>query len=215
MKSKCVKIQALRLAAIVGLIGVTYPSTTLAQSTPDSLSPNALSPNLLWYNCLTREVWTPAKQAWCQKAETLKNATYTIPQNPSYATPEMISVKLTNGRYEDAARQLSLTFATQRGTFVFGDLNGDRIEDAVSLLTLNTGGSGVFTYLVASVNQEGTLKPSIPVLLGDRIQFQSMAIESGQINVSMVTQGPNDPMCCPTLAVTHSFSLQYQLLPEP
>ncbi|MBI4780174.1 MAG: hypothetical protein HY785_02505 [Oscillatoriophycideae cyanobacterium NC_groundwater_1537_Pr4_S-0.65um_50_18] len=215
MKNKRVKIQSLGLAAIVGLIGLAYPSTTLAQSTPEPLTPNSLSPNSLWYNCLTREVWTPAKRAWCQKVEMLRNATYTIPQNPSYVTPEMIPVKLTNGRYEDAARQFSLTFATQRGTILFGDLNGDRLEDAVSLLTLNTGGSGVFTYLVASVNQDGALKPSIPVLLGDRIQFQSMAIESGKINVSMVTQGPNDPMCCPTLAVTHSFTLQYQLLPEP
>ncbi|MBW4660142.1 MAG: hypothetical protein KME15_15815 [Drouetiella hepatica Uher 2000/2452] len=193
------------LSAIAGLLlsGSHVPLSS-AQMVP-AVPPVPTAP---WYNCLTREVWTPEKQAWCKKVEALRNAAYTIPQSPSYVLPELIAVKLINGRYEDRAKQISATFVSQQGSIVFGDLNDDGTEDAVSLLSVNTGGSGVFTYLVLSINQNGVLKPMFPVLLGDRIQFKSMAIEPGKIRLTIVTQGANDSMCCPTQEVTKTFDLR-------
>ena len=204
MKSRFWRLTAIAGLAILG----SYAPTSLAQAAP-------VMPTMPWYNCLTREVWTPEKQAWCQKVEALKNAAYAIPQNPSYVFPELVSVRLTNGRYEDTAKQISATFVNQQGSIVFGDLNGDGAEDALSLLTVNTGGSGVFTYLVLSINQNGLLNPMSSILLGERIQFKSMAIALDKISIIMVTQGANDPMCCPTQTVTRSFGLQYQLVPVP
>jgi len=33
-------------------------------------------------------------------------------------------------------------------------------------------------------------------------------IESGEITVDMVTHGPDDPMCCPTVEATQKYKLQ-------
>jgi len=217
------KIKSLGLGAIAGFaMWGSYLPASLAQTTvptaltrPAMLAVTPVTPSAPWYNCLTREVWAPEKQAWCKKVEALQNATYAIPQNPTYVTPDLVTFKLTNGKYEDTANRLSALFVSQQGMILFGDLNGDGAEDAVSLLVVNTGGSGVFTYLVASMNQNGTLKPTVPILLGDRVQVKSMAIVSDKISVSMVTQGANDPMCCPTQSVTEAFGLRYQLVPVP
>jgi hypothetical protein len=45
-------------------------------------------------------------------------------------------------------------------------------------------------------------------LLGDRVQVQSVSIEDGQIEVRLLTQGPDDPACCPTLDTIRVFNLQ-------
>jgi hypothetical protein len=45
-------------------------------------------------------------------------------------------------------------------------------------------------------------------LLGDRAQINSLSIRDGEIVVDMITQGPNDPMCCPTLRVVETYELR-------
>ena len=45
-------------------------------------------------------------------------------------------------------------------------------------------------------------------LLGDRVQINSLSIADNQIVVDMVAQGPNDPICCPTQQVLHTYELQ-------
>ncbi|WP_421656511.1 hypothetical protein [Leptothermofonsia sp. ETS-13] len=35
----------------------------------------------IWHNCLTREVFTPQKQAWCDRWQILQTATYIVPTN--------------------------------------------------------------------------------------------------------------------------------------
>ncbi len=49
-----------------------------------------------WYNCLTREVFTPEKQVWCNRWNTLQNGTYRVPTG---AGPEPVFeiVTLENG----------------------------------------------------------------------------------------------------------------------
>ncbi|MCL6435846.1 MAG: hypothetical protein K6T90_16870 [Leptolyngbyaceae cyanobacterium HOT.MB2.61] len=41
---------------------------------------------LVWYNCLTREVFTPKRQAWRDRRQTSQNTTYIVPTNmaPGY-----------------------------------------------------------------------------------------------------------------------------------
>jgi hypothetical protein len=41
---------------------------------------------LVWYNCLTREVFTPKRQAWRDRQQTSQNTTYIVPTNlaPGY-----------------------------------------------------------------------------------------------------------------------------------
>lgn len=98
--------------------------------------------------------------------------------------------------------------------FAFGDLNGDGVQDAAVLLAENSGGSGVFIYLAAMVDQNGVPVNQATTLLGDRIQINALTIENGEIVLDMVTQGPDDPFCCPTLEVLLRFRLQGDRLVE-
>ncbi len=127
--------------------------------------------------------------------EQLGNATY----SGIYDEP----VTLTDGLYEGepfveggAARP---TVQLIEETILYGDLNGDGVADAAMILVENSGGSGVFNYVGAQVNQDGQPVDAGIVLLGDRTQIQSAVIEEGQLVIDMVTQGPEDAMCCPTL----------------
>jgi hypothetical protein len=79
---------------------------------------------------------------------------------------------------------------------------------------VDMGGSGTFYYLAAVVDQNGTPVNVDTVLLGDRVNIQSVAIKSGLITVNMVSSGPNDPMCCPSLEVTLTYKLEGDKLVE-
>jgi hypothetical protein len=135
--------------------------------------------------------------------EKLKNAEYQgIYQEP---------IQLTDGTYEGepfvegGASRPTVTFIEP---YALGDLNGDGVDDAVVLLVESSGGSGSFVYLAAVLNQEGKPGNVDTVLLGDRVQVQSLTIANGQINATMLTHGPDDPMCCPTQTVEQTYELQ-------
>jgi hypothetical protein len=90
-----------------------------------------------------------------------------------------------------------------------GDLNGDGIRDAAVTLIANPGGSGTFTYLAAVIAQNGTANPVASVLLGDRIIVKSLAIESGEIIVTLLTREPDEPMAArPTVERRRRFKLR-------
>jgi len=139
----------------------------------------------------------------------LANATY----SGIYDEP----VTLTDGVYEGepfvegGAARPTVTLVPMTA---FGDLNGDGVDDAAVLLSENSGGSGVFTYLAAVVNDNGQPVNAGTVMLGDRVQIKSMVIENEQIEIEMITQGPNDPMCCATLKVRQTYALQDGQLAE-
>ncbi len=138
--------------------------------------------------------------------------------NATYSGIYDESVTLTDGLYEGepfveggASRP---TVQLIEDTVLYGDLNGDGVDDAAMLLVENSGGSGVFTYLGAQINQDGQPVDAGTVLLGDRTQIQSGVIEDGQIVIDMVTQGPQDAMCCPTLKLRTSYAVQDGTLAE-
>jgi len=135
--------------------------------------------------------------------ETLKNAEYQgIYQEP---------IQLADGTYEGepfVEGGASRPTVTLIEPYAFGDLNGDGVDDAVALLVESSGGSGSFVYLAAVLNQEGKPENADTLLLGDRAQVQSLTIADGQIYVTMVTHGPDDPMCCPTQEVEQTYELQ-------
>ena len=96
-----------------------------------------------------------------------------------------------------------------------GDLNGDGAKDAAVTLVADPGGSGTFTYLAAVINQEGVARPIASVFLGDRIVVKSLAIQSGEIVVTLLTRKPDEPMAAePTVEVTRKFRLQGDELVE-
>ena len=97
----------------------------------------------------------------------------------------------------------------------FGDVNGDGAEDAAVTLVVDSGGSGTFTYLALVINENGTAKPVSSILLGDRIVVKSLAIQAGNVVVTMFTRKPTESMSMePKIEVTRKFKLQSAKLIE-
>lgn len=88
-----------------------------------------------------------------------------------------------------------------------GDLNGDGAEDAAAFLVDNSAGSGNFVYLVAVLNVRTEPAPLEALLLGDRTPVRSLTITGEQITAELMTHGPDDPMCCPTLMMRQSVGV--------
>lgn len=85
-----------------------------------------------------------------------------------------------------------------REHIAFGDLNGDGVDDAVVVLEEWGGGTGLFFNLVTVIRRNGRLETPAVADLGDSIKINEIAIRHGIVTVDMITQGPNDPRCCPT-----------------
>ena len=136
--------------------------------------------------------------------EALKNAEY------QSEWPASKKAKLTDGTYQEeivpgAASKLIIKLSDH---VAFGDLNGDGTDDSAVILVTSSGGSGTFFDLACVINDNGTPKHVATEQLGDRVKLKSIAIKSGEIMVEMVTHGPKDPMCCPTLNATQTYKLQ-------
>ncbi len=84
-------------------------------------------------------------------------------------------VRLSDGVSETEAAPGSASKITTRyfGNEYKADVNSDGREDVVFLLTQETGGSGVFYYVVAALNTERGYVGSDGYLLGDRIAPQT------------------------------------------
>jgi uncharacterized membrane protein/heat shock protein HslJ len=119
-------------------------------------------------------------------------------------------VKLSNGTYKGeivpgSASELIVMLSER---VAFGDLNGDGTDDAAVVLITSPGGSGTFRHLGIVINEKGSPQHVASQLLGDRVKVKSLSVRSGEIAVQMMTHGPRDPMCCPTLLETRNYGLQ-------
>ena len=141
-----------------------------------------------WYNCLTREVFTPEKQAWCDRWTTLQNGTYTVPAGLGPES-EMVTVTLDNGRYEQPG-QFRVELVNEPMWMVFGDLNGDGNDDAAAVLGVGVpDGSAVVTVLAAVMDIDGAAQALNPVVLGERIMLNGpITIDNQRITVPQLTQ---------------------------
>lgn len=122
------------------------------------------------------------------------------------------AVTLAGGRFEgqlaagDAASRPVVTLLPEPR--VTGDLDGDGRPDSAVLLAAESGGSGTFVYLAVVGVADGRPVNMATTQLGDRVQVTGLAVEDGQIVVTLLTQGPDDPMCCPTQAETRVYRLE-------
>ena len=138
--------------------------------------------------------------------DALKNAEYLSEFTHSGKAP------LTGGEYREAAAPGSATQTVVMLTdrMAFGQL-GEGKEAAAVILVTDPGGSGTF-YNLAAVEQDGALANVAATFLGDRVKISSLAIEDGEIVIDMITQGPDDPFCCPTQQVVQKYALQGEQL---
>jgi hypothetical protein len=139
---------------------------------------------------------SPAEMPSPFSAEILKNFVYNLEVVPTG------SVTLTNGVYEDADNLILVNWID---TYALGQLNGQ--PAAAVVLLANTGGSGTFSTLAIVVEQDGELTNIASALLGDRVSMNWVAIADNEIMLDLVTQGPDEPMCCGTQRTLVSFML--------
>jgi NlpE C-terminal OB domain len=129
------------------------------------------------------------------------------------------AVTLHDGHAEQPAAPGS---RTQIVTDVFGtpverDVDGDGDRDAVMFLVRDSGGSGTFYYVAATLaTNEGVVGTNAP-LLGDRIAPQSLEVRHGLIVVNIAARGPDEPMSAsPSVGQSKYFILEgTRLTPIP
>ena len=89
-----------------------------------------------------------------------------------------------------------------------GDLNGDGKDEIAVLLAADMGGSGTFIYLALLERHSAELTNLGTLLLGDRVGVEWLAIDAGRIEAELREFGPEDPMCCPSLATRRRWVLR-------
>jgi hypothetical protein len=144
----------------------------------------------VWYNCLSREVFTPEKQDWCDRWQVLQNGTFIVPENLD-PDAEFTTVTLENGEYMQEDGQFGVVLVNERGWQTFGDIDGDGKEDAAVIfgVALDPNGREIGTFLTAVMDIDGEAQALTPTKLGDRILLNApIHIADNRITVPFLTQ---------------------------
>ena len=141
----------------------------------------------------------------------LKNAEYRVAINGTVQT-----IRVTNGIYQHGTDPTDPGFLTVvvNTPVVFGDLNGDTVNDAAIMLSEGHGGTGAYVYVAAVTNYAGIPLHKASALIDDRAIIESIRVENGLIIVDAIVHGENDPGCCPSKHVTRTFRLSGDVLIE-
>ncbi len=67
------------------------------------------------------------------------------------------------------------------------------------------GGTGTFSWLHLIIRTSGRPAVAASAYLGDRVELTGVKFLGDTIAVRLVTQGPSDPLCCPTLVVDRRY----------
>lgn len=138
-----------------------------------------------------------------------KNFTY----QPYCAGPdEPTKVTVKNGEFSEEKKVDDFTerFYFEVFSIIYGDVNGDRSEDAVILTVCNTGGTGNFSegFIYEMKNGQPALVARIPG--GDRAYggLREARIENGLLVVESNDVGEMGGACCPEYIVTTKYRLR-------
>lgn len=86
----------------------------------------------------------------------------------------------------------------------FGTLGDGRAVAAV-VLVMSGGGSGTFSWLYLTGRGGTGAVVLADAFLGDRVELSGLRLVGDTVMVKLVTQGPDDPMCCPTMVVERRY----------
>ncbi len=120
-----------------------------------------------------------------------------LAKNFEYRLNDGSRYRLKDGEYQ-AGEGLDDYVQVKLSEVTVGDLNGDGKPDLAVVLVSNFGGSGHFYELTALLNEGRSFKQTDTLELGDRVEIKSLGIEDRRIYLTLLTHGPDDPMCCPS-----------------
>ena len=119
------------------------------------------------------------------------------PTNATYIIDGQ-SVALIDGVSEVSSAPGSATKTTTRyfGNEAYGDVDGDDDNDAAFLITQDSGGTGLFYYVVVALRTPTGYKLTNTFLVGDRISPQSTEIkeDSKELHVNFAERKKGEPM---------------------
>ncbi|HET6364967.1 MAG TPA: hypothetical protein VFG02_07945 [Nitrospirota bacterium] len=118
------------------------------------------------------------------------------------------TVVLTKGRYVEPAEPGSASQVVIQLSDKGAKGIVDGRETAAAVLVSSGGGSGTFYDLVLVIWGPDGWKHTDTALLGDRVKVHSVSLADREIIVDLTEQGPNDPLCCPTLRRTKRYLVQ-------
>jgi hypothetical protein len=131
--------------------------------------------------------------------------------NSTYHSPDWGEFQLHDGIYyrDRLSMQESPESYTTRiqGPVFYGDINADKLEDALVILSTQNGGSGHFVELAAVLNQNGSPYNVATMYLGDRVVVENGMVENGIIVLNLRVHAINDGLCCPSQLVAWSITL--------
>ncbi len=109
---------------------------------------------------------------------------------------------LSDGVYADpyeSDEALGASVALLPAHTAFGAIDGT--PSAAAILAVHAGDSDERHYLALVQEQEGKPVHIASSLLGGRIIFRSVTVEDNRVIVDMLTVGPGDFVCCPSVHV--------------
>lgn len=137
---------------------------------------------------------------------------------PNLALSSDDIVKLEDGIKEgkgpDGIGVWSIYIDKENKPFVIADFNNDGWDDIAVVIGASGGGSGYFSYLTIFMNNNGNLKYLTSTEIGDRIKIQKVSYNSDVILTDIITQGPDEGLCCGTLPKTLKHKVTGKSLSE-
>lgn len=132
-----------------------------------------------------------------QQTATSEEEMVRLAKNFEYRLSDGSRYSLKDGEHE-AGESLEDYVRLRLADLAIGDLNGDGQSDVAVVLVSSFGGSGHFYELTALINEGHSFRQINNLELGDRVNIESLEIENRRINITLLTHGPHDPMCCPS-----------------
>ncbi len=121
-------------------------------------------------------------------------------------------VTLTDGSYAGppaAGGSSRPTLQLWLPSVTFGDVvDSSAGNEAVALLSSNSGGSGEFVHVGVFAMSDGQARSLAVAPVGDRVQLHRMWVEGARIVMDVIEAAPGDPACCPTQVARKSYAWQ-------
>jgi len=116
-------------------------------------------------------------------------------------------VRLEGGRATVPYDGASASVFTLQDRVAQGDLDGDGDEDLVAHVIEQSPGTGVFHLVVPVLDHGGAAEALPPVLVGDRIVMDAIAVRDGLIEVSLFDRAREEPFTVLTRHATLEIDL--------